>query len=205
MSPGWITRHAANAVSGMRVALTPVFLINVGRAADGWSGGWPAAVLFGVIAISDFADGYVARRFGVASSGGRWLDHAADIGFVVPALLLYSKLGIVPWWVPAAVALSFAAYVADSWRRGPPGGWPDLIGSRVGHAAGVCNYALIGVLVGNATLGFDCIPSPVMRALFWLVPIYCSAAILTRFPALARFGRNQLKADSNLRPPAPGR
>lgn len=187
----------------MRVALTPVFLISVGYAPEGWSGGWPAAVLFGLIAISDFADGYVARRFGVASRGGRWLDHAADIGFVVPALLLYSKLGIAPWWVPAAVVLSFAAYVADSWRRRPPRGWPDLIGSRVGHAAGVCNYALIGVLVGNATLGFNCIPPSVMRALFWFVPIYCSAAILTRSPGLARLGRNKLKAESDLRPRAP--
>jgi len=61
VSPGWITRYAANAVSGIRIVLTPIFLIGVERAPESGSAGWPAAVLFGLIAASDFADGYVAR------------------------------------------------------------------------------------------------------------------------------------------------
>ena len=200
MSPGWITRYAANAVSGIRIVLTPIFLIGVERAPESGSAGWPAAVLFGLIAASDFADGYVARRFGVPSTLGRWLDHAADISFVVPALAVYAWLGVAPWWVPAAIAISFAAYVADSlWRSRGADGWPDLIGSRLGHAAGIMNYVLIGVLVGNETVGVRWIPAAAMQALFWLVPAYCGAAIVARFLGAPNLSRSRLNPEKPIK------
>lgn len=175
--PAPLTRHAANAVTAMRVALTPAFLWSVLRVESGGSG-WLAAAVFAAVALSDFLDGRVARRFGADSAGGRVLDHAADIAFILAALGLYTGLGVVPWWVPASVAAAFAVYVVDSLRRS--GAQPSLIGSRIGHVGGVCNYALIGVLVGNDTVGLGWLPPWVMRGLFTLVPMYSVASIITR-------------------------
>lgn len=172
-----ITRHVANAVTLLRVVLTPLFVWAVLRVESG-STGAPAAALFAAVALSDFVDGRIARRLGVDSAGGRMLDHAADIAFILAALGIYAGLGLVPWWVPASIAAAFAAYVLDSLRRA--GARPTLIGSRLGHLGGVCNYALIGTLVGNDTLGLGWLPSWVMRALFALVPIYSGLSILTR-------------------------
>jgi phosphatidylglycerophosphate synthase len=175
--PSSLTRHAANAVTALRLALTPVFVLAVLRGKDGHSG-WPAAVVFGAVALSDFVDGRIARRLGADSRGGRVLDHAADIIFILTALALYVGLGLAPWWVPAAIAASFATYVIDSLRRG--GATPSLIGSRIGHLGGVANYALIGVLVGNDTVGLHWLPPFLMHTLFALVPIYSGASIVTR-------------------------
>jgi len=161
----------------LRIALTPVFLWCVLRAAHGGTG-WPAAVVFAVVALSDFVDGRIARRLGAASPSGRVLDHAADLTFILAALGVYVGLAMVPWWVPASIAASFAVYVLDSMRRS--GARPALIGSRLGHLGGVCNYALVGVLVGNDTVGLAWLPAWLMHSLFMLVPVYSAASILTR-------------------------
>jgi phosphatidylglycerophosphate synthase len=171
------TRHAANAVTALRIVLMPLFLWSVLRVEDGASGTLAAAV-FAVVALSDFFDGRIARWLGAQSPAGRVLDHAADITFILAAFGLYVGLGIVPWWVPAAIAAAFAAYVLDSLRRS--GAQPSLIGSRLGHVGGVCNYALIGILVGNDTLGLGWLPHWVMQGLCALVPIYSAASIMTR-------------------------
>jgi phosphatidylglycerophosphate synthase len=178
--PALLARHAANATTALRIALTPAFLCSVVRAQDGGSG-WPAAGLFAIVALSDFVDGRIARRLGAESRGGRVLDHAADIAFILAALGLYVRLDVVPWWVPGSIAVAFATYVIDSLRRS--GARPSLIGSRIGHLGGVCNYALIGVLVGNHTVGLAWLAPWAMRVLFALVPIYSAASVLSRvFP-----------------------
>jgi len=172
-----LARHAANAVTALRIILTPLFLWSVLRASHG-SSGWPAVAIFAVIALTDFSDGRVARRFGSANAGGRVLDHAADIAFILAALGLYVRLGAAPWWVPASIAAAFAFYVLDSlWRSGSR---PTLIGSRIGHLGGVCNYALIGVLVCNDTAGLAWLPPWFMEGLFALVPLYSGASIVSR-------------------------
>lgn len=171
--------YAANALTGLRILLTPVFVVAAWRAEAAPSFGIVAAGVFGVIAASDVWDGRVARRFGSESRGGRVFDHFADIAFIVPALSAYAALGIAPWWVPAAVTASFAFYVLDSWSRATAGA-ASLIGSRIGHAAGVLNYSLIGVLVCNNSAGMHLLSGSVLTALYWFVPVYSAAAVAAR-------------------------
>ena len=169
--------HAANALTALRVVLTPVFarLVYVG---DTTLAGVLAAAIFAAVAASDVWDGRIARHWHSASPAGRAFDHFADISFILVALATYAALGIAPWWVPASIAASFLFYVVDSWSRSAvPGG---LIGSRIGHAAGVLNYALIGVLVGNDTVGIHLLSDGVLRVLFWLVPLYSGLAVGAR-------------------------
>jgi CDP-diacylglycerol--glycerol-3-phosphate 3-phosphatidyltransferase len=172
--------NPANLVTLLRIALTPLFVIAVWRAAHGASG-WPAAAAFALIAASDFIDGRVARRLQVASPAGRVLDHGADISFLLVALTTYVVLGTAPWWVPASIAASFGVYVFDSIRRDPTR--PQLVGSRLGHLGGIANYVLVGVLVGNVSVGLGWIPDGLMALLFAAVPLYCGASILSRWRA----------------------
>jgi phosphatidylglycerophosphate synthase len=179
-----VARHAANAVTALRIVLTPVFLWSVGHAQDGGTG-WLAAVVFTIVALSDFFDGRVARWLEAANAGGRVLDHVADIVFILAALTVYARLGAVPWWVPASIATAFAVYVIDSLLRSSRR--PALIGSRIGHYGGVCNYALIGVLVGNYSIGLGWVPMWLMDGLLALVPLYSAASIVTRLAPLGVF------------------
>lgn len=58
------------------------------------------ATLFFVLAsITDFFDGYLARRLKVVSSLGVFLDLTADKVFVSAILVAFVQIGIVPAWV----------------------------------------------------------------------------------------------------------
>lgn len=163
-----------------RLFLTPFFLLTIWRASATTSS-WFAAVLYTLVAATDYVDGRLARRLGVSSRKGRILDHTADIVFLLSALVTYSALGLVPWWVPGSIAASFMFYIFDSARRpGTPNGALHLRGSRLGHVGGVLNYALVGCLVFDQTAGFRILPNGFLSAFFVAVPIYSAASIVQR-------------------------
>jgi phosphatidylglycerophosphate synthase len=174
--------HAANALTALRVALTPVFvwLALQARQHRGW--GVLAALVFAMVAASDVWDGRAARRWGSATTGGRVFDHFADIGFILVVLSTYVAIGIAPWWVPAAIAAAFAFYVLNSVSRARNGA-RSLIGSRIGHVGGVCNYVLVGVLVCNNSAGIAWLSAPVLHWLFALVPVYSGLAVVAGMAA----------------------
>jgi phosphatidylglycerophosphate synthase len=176
---GSLRRHGANAVTLLRLVLTPLFLWVVQQA---YHGGpcWVAGMLFVVIAASDVLDGLVARAAGSANKRGRLFDHVTDLAFVLSSLLLFVEHGAVPWWVPAAVGASFAVYVVDSWRRSDAAARLDLQGTRIGHAGGIVNYIVIGVLVGNDVCRFRVLGEPAIHALFGIVLLVSAASVLTR-------------------------
>jgi len=171
--------HAANAVTLLRILATPAFGCSAWLAHTGGPSPLPALIFFVAVA-SDLSDGPVARRLGVASERGRLLDHAADITFITTALTIYWKLGVVPWWVPAAIAASFLFYVADSWRRSGSRARPRLVGSRLGHLAGILNYVVVGVIACNESSGLRWLPASVPSVLFAAVPVYSAAAVMLR-------------------------
>jgi CDP-diacylglycerol--glycerol-3-phosphate 3-phosphatidyltransferase len=60
-----------------------------------------AAVLFAVASITDWLDGYLARRMGIVTTFGKFLDPIADKLLVMAALVM-----ILPFkWVPAWMVL----------------------------------------------------------------------------------------------------
>jgi phosphatidylglycerophosphate synthase len=174
-----LRRHGANAVTALRLILTPLFLWAVNQAYHGGPA-WAAGLLFVVIAASDVLDGVVARRVGRATRCGRVFDHVADLAFILSSLLLFVEHGAVLWWVPAAVSASFAVYVADSWSRRGATGALDLRGSRIGHAGGIVNYVVIGILVGNDVCGFRLLAEPGMNWIFRVVLLLSAASISSR-------------------------
>jgi phosphatidylglycerophosphate synthase len=170
--------QGANALTALRVLVTPLFVALLRAAAHSRSAGRLAAAAFVVAALSDVGDGRLARRWGTAGRAGRVFDHLADITFILAALSGYAVCGIAPWWVPAAIAASFAVYVVDS--RARAAGRMQLIGSRIGHVAGVLNYTLVGVLTFNTSAGLAVLSVTELHALYCLVPLYSAAAIVTR-------------------------
>lgn len=58
-----------------------------------------AALLFSAAAITDYFDGYFARRFGLVSNLGKVMDPVADKLLVSSAFIMLTSLGWVPAWV----------------------------------------------------------------------------------------------------------
>ncbi|WP_345798481.1 CDP-diacylglycerol--glycerol-3-phosphate 3-phosphatidyltransferase [Castellaniella sp. MT123] len=86
------------ALTWLRIAMIPL-LVGLFYLPDAWMGsGWRdsvAAVAFIVAAVTDWFDGYLARRWNQTSVFGAFLDPVADKLMVVAALLILLDLGRV--------------------------------------------------------------------------------------------------------------
>ena len=155
-----------NLVTLIRVAGAPAFVLCCHRAAAGVTAArWSAALLFAVIVGSDVMDGWLARRLRCSSVFGRFLDHGADIFFILFALGCFAAWGWVTWWLPAAIAWAFGLYAFDSWRRsGELGRQRRLLGSRLGHVGGILNYAAVGGVMAGPALDLPLLPRPLGQA-----------------------------------------
>ncbi len=57
------------------------------------------AILFVLASITDFFDGYLARRFEIITVFGKFLDPLADKLLVMFALLMLQDINVIPMWV----------------------------------------------------------------------------------------------------------
>jgi CDP-diacylglycerol--glycerol-3-phosphate 3-phosphatidyltransferase len=95
--------NPANALTLARLALTPVIcgLIAYGSYIA-------AAAVFVAASVTDWLDGYVARRLGIVSAVGRQLDPLVDkvlvAGCYVYLLAVGPKSGLMPWMVTVILA-----------------------------------------------------------------------------------------------------
>lgn len=86
-----------NILSLSRVVIAPVFLIlflSKDLALQQFS-----IVLFIVGAITDYYDGYFARRFNQISSFGKFMDPLADKFLTAAAFIAFVLMNIVPLWM----------------------------------------------------------------------------------------------------------
>ena len=97
--PGLV--NAANALTILRLALVPVFVVCL--VADGTAGRVAAFAAFGVASVTDLLDGRVARRRGLITDFGKIADPIADKALTGAALVTLSALRQLPWWVTAVV------------------------------------------------------------------------------------------------------
>ena len=89
-----------NALTVLRFALVPVFIVLLARSDGGHS--WPAALVFALAAITDQVDGWLARRWRVESEFGKYADPLADRLMIDVAVIMLFIDDRLPW---AALAI----------------------------------------------------------------------------------------------------
>ena len=92
-----ITLSHPNTLTLFRIAVIPIIVILMlypNRIST-----WIAALLFSAAAITDYFDGYFARRFGLVSNLGKVMDPVADKLLASSAFIMLASLGWVPAWI----------------------------------------------------------------------------------------------------------
>jgi cardiolipin synthase (CMP-forming) len=125
-------RHIPNIISVLRILLVLPIL------------------LFAVAALSDAADGFLAKRFGWQSELGAVLDPIADKALLVTVFVTLGVMKLVPLWLMAAAVARDVVIVlgAAAYRIviGPLQAHPSLI-SKVNT---LCQAAFILLVVSRA-------------------------------------------------------
>jgi CDP-diacylglycerol---glycerol-3-phosphate 3-phosphatidyltransferase len=62
-----------------------------------------AGLIFSVAAITDYFDGYLARRYGLVTNLGKVMDPVADKLLVSCSLIMLSSLGWMPAWIACII------------------------------------------------------------------------------------------------------
>ena len=87
-----------NVLSFFRLALVPVFLAFVIEGEDAL-----ALLVLVVSSVTDFLDGWLARRLNQVSRLGQLLDPAADRLYIFAALIGLAWRDVIPWWLMGAI------------------------------------------------------------------------------------------------------
>ncbi len=90
-----------NSITVCRLGLTAIFI--GGTAMESAFGHWLAMVTFVIAAISDWFDGYFARKYGMVTPLGKLLDPVADKVLVCSAYVYLSARGFCPVWITVLI------------------------------------------------------------------------------------------------------
>jgi CDP-diacylglycerol---glycerol-3-phosphate 3-phosphatidyltransferase len=90
-----------NALTLLRIALSPIFM-GLFVIDNLWSRFW-AMVIFIIAALTDLYDGYYARKYGISTSFGKFMDPLADKILVSVAFISFVTLGYVAMWMVLAI------------------------------------------------------------------------------------------------------
>lgn len=120
---------------------------------------WQAAfALFVVAGVSDALDGFLAKRFGMASELGAYLDPVADKALIVSIYITLAMVGAIPVWLVILVVsrdLMIVSAVILSWVMARPVTIAPFVVSKLNTAAQLVFAALV---LGSHAFGVD--PGP---------------------------------------------
>lgn len=113
-----MTLNLPNQLTIIRILLTPLFVYLMLKP-DPFSK-QVAGILFLIASITDWYDGYFARRFHLTSRWGQFMDPLADKVLVSSALVAFALLDLAFWWMVITIIIrdfivtflrSFALYI----------------------------------------------------------------------------------------------
>jgi len=128
-----------NIVTLLRLAAVPAIVaLSYSRSVTGIA---LAAAVFAAAAISDWLDGYLARRLGAHTPVGALLDSLTDKVMVLAALFVLWDVGVLPLWLVLVNVLREAAVTAVRHAASTP---ERIVGAnRMGKAKFVIQVAVV--------------------------------------------------------------
>ena len=88
--------NTANKLTMLRVVMIPAFMLVLYMGFPGAN--YVALVIFALASITDWLDGYIARRYNQTTDFGKFMDPLADKCLVTAAMLWFVEVGQMPAW-----------------------------------------------------------------------------------------------------------
>ena len=90
----------ASKITLVRIFLIPVVMIMMylGKFYDNSIWLWVALGVFIIASLSDYADGFIARKYNQITDFGKFLDPLADKLLVIAVMTIFCEWGLMPSW-----------------------------------------------------------------------------------------------------------
>lgn len=134
-----------------------------------------AFLLFLLAGLSDLIDGFLAKRFGMATELGAYLDPLADKAMIVSIYVMLAIVGAIPLWLVILVVsrdIMIVSAVMLSWLVDRPVTLKPLTISKLNTVA-----QILLALVVLASLGFEFSAGAAIYGLTALVAVLTLASI----------------------------
>jgi CDP-diacylglycerol--glycerol-3-phosphate 3-phosphatidyltransferase len=106
-------RQIPNILTVARLLVLPAIVGTYALYAPGAS--WTTAWIVLFAALSDIADGFIARRYGLQSEFGRWVDPIVDRLFFFTLVGMLWYFGTLPWWAVLPLLIRDGIILALAW------------------------------------------------------------------------------------------
>lgn len=184
----------ANKITLVRIAMIP-FFVWFAMQGDPVSDAI-ALILFCVASVTDFLDGYVARKYNQVTDFGKFVDPLADKLLVTAALVLFAERMLFPAWMVFIILarefiITSLRNVAAAKGQVMAAAWSGKVKTCVQIAAIICIF-LFSIVTGVGTP----LPSVLLSACAWiatLVTLYSGYDYLHRNWALVAEGATKPK------------
>jgi cardiolipin synthase len=157
-----ITLSIPNLITLGRILLVPIVVWAIVSGTM-----WLAFVLFVAAGVSDAIDGFLAKRFGMTTELGAYLDPLADKALIVSIYLSLGINGLIPQWLVILVVsrdILIVGGIILSWVIGKPLKIKPLLVSKLNTVA-----QIVFACVVLGSLGFDIQADTLTLALMVLV------------------------------------
>lgn len=145
-----------NKLTVLRIVLIPVFM---GILYWGFTGAqYVALAVFILASLTDFLDGYIARRDGLVTDFGKFADPLADKMLVTAAMLWFVEIGQMPAWVLLIVlvrefAVSGLRMIASDAGRVIAAGWSGKVKTASTMVCIILMFLPIGSVINAICVG----------------------------------------------------
>lgn len=141
-----------NSLSIIRIGTAPVLVVLL--LSPGKTLSVVSAIIFTLVCITDWLDGYLARKRGIITSLGKFLDPLADKILITTAFIMLIPLGRVPAWM---VALMISREIAVTGLRAIASNAGVLISaSRLGKFKTISQIVcLVPLMIHYTFFGLD--------------------------------------------------
>ena len=149
-----------NKLTILRVLMIPFFVLFMLMDITGAADKWIAVALFVIASLTDFLDGYIARKYNLVSNFGKFMDPLADKLLVCAAMICLVEMGLIPAWV--VIIIMSREFIISGFRLIASDNNVVIAASYWGKFKTVFQMVMICLMIANLGGVFDIVTKVVM-------------------------------------------
>ena len=173
-----------NIITLMRISVVPFLFILLTEPGEFWS--LILAILFALASITDMLDGYLARKYNMITTMGKFLDPLADKLIINTAMILMIPIGRIPAWIVAITIIR--DLIVDGIRSIASSEGLYIHASPLGKQKTIAQlFAVTALMIHFPLFGIDSqFVGKVILYIAFLLTLYSGADYFIRFYRRAR-------------------